>query len=177
MFMIVLLIFASLVITRTMSGYDSRYNDRKHFVIHNNDIAKVLLPKTAGWQRGVNRTKKDFNKMTYTGAAFYFCNSLLLLSIPIFLFALPNIRTQPFEIDSRYIYIFVDTFNKKFPVLLTLILLSVEIVFEFLNTFFQSKKQNKKGMMIIALVLLVIILIFGILQVKELILTLIEVLS
>ena len=61
-----------------MSGYDNRYNDRKYFVLKNKEIAKLLLPKSAGWSRSANRTKANFNKMTYIGAIFYICNLLLI---------------------------------------------------------------------------------------------------
>lgn len=175
--MILFIIFATLFFARYMSGYDSRYNDRKHFVLKNKKIAKILLPKSAGWQRSTKRTKTDFNKMTYAGAVFYFCNLLLVLSIPVFLFLIPDIKIQPFEIDSRYIYLFADSLNTKLPVLLSLIMLAVEIVFEFLNIISQSKKQNNKGMIILSSITLILIIIFGLLQVKELISTFIEVLS
>ena len=42
------------------------------------EIAKILLPKSSGFQRGVKRSKTDFNKMTYSGATFYICNLLLI---------------------------------------------------------------------------------------------------
>ena len=62
-------------------------------------------------------------------------------------------------------------------ILLSLIMLAVEIVFEFLNIISQSKKQNNKGMIILSSITLILIIIFGLLQVKELISTFIEVLS
>ena len=95
--MIIFIIFATLYIARNLSGYDSRYNDRKHFALQNKEIAKILLPKSSGWQRSAKRTKTDFNKMTYAGAVFYFFNLLLILSIPVFLFLIPDIKIQPFE--------------------------------------------------------------------------------
>lgn len=177
MFMILVFIIATLSLAREIAGYDSRYNDRRYFVLQNKKIVKILLPKSLGWLRNVKRSKSDFNKMTYIGAIFYFCNLLLILSIPIFLFLTPEISVQPFEIDSRYIYIFVDTFNEKIPVILALILLSIEIIFIFLHIFIQSKKQNKKGMVILSSILLIFIILFGLLQTQELISTFIEVLS
>ena len=175
MVMIVLVIFATLFISRVMSGYDNRYNDRKYFVIKNKMIAKLLLPKSAGWSRGVNRTKANFNKMTYVGATFYILNLLLILSIPVFLFFVPDIKVSPFEIDARYLYILVDTLNQKLPVLFAFLLLAVEIMFEFATVIWQSKKQNKKGMVILSSILMIIIGLFGLLQVEELISTIIEV--
>ncbi len=178
MYMIIFIIFASLFISRVVSGYDNRYNDRKYFVIKNKGIAKLLLPKSAGWSRGANRAKANFNKMTYIGAIFYICNVLLILSIPVFLFLVPEINVSPFEIDTRYLYILVDTLNQKLPVLFALLLLAVEIIFEFINVInmvSQSKKQNKKGMIILSSILMVIIGLFGILQVVEIISTIIEV--
>lgn len=175
MVMIVLVIFATLFISRVMSGYDNRYNDRKYFVIKNKMIAKLLLPKSAGWSRGVNRTKANFNKITYVGATFYILNLLLILSIPVFLFFVPDIKVSPFEIDARYLYILVDTLNQKLPVLFAFLLLAVEIMFEFATVIWQSKKQNKKGMVILSSILMIIIGLFGLLQVEELISTIIEV--
>lgn len=175
MIMIVVIIFATLFISRVMSGYDSRYNDRKYFVFKNKEIAKILLPKSAGWSRSGNRTKANFNKMTYIGATFYICNLLLIFLIPVFLFLVPEIKVSPFEIDTRYLYILVDTLNQKLPVLFAFLLLAIEIVFEFVNVILQSKKQNKKGMVILSSILMIIIGLFGILQVEEIISTIIEV--
>ena len=175
MFMVLFIVLGTLLLARDISGYDSRYNIRKYFVLKNKAIAKILLPKSVGWQRGVKRFKSDFNKMTYIGATFYICNLLLILSIPIFIFFVPKIQVLSLEIDMRYIYISVDTLNEKLPVLLFLILLAIEIVFEFIDVILQSKKQNKKGMVILSSILMLIISLFGIFQVKEIISTIIEV--
>ena len=88
---------------------------------------------------------------------------------------IPEIQVSPFEIDSRYIYILVDTLNEKLPVLLFLILLAVESIFELINVIMQSKKQNIKGMIILSCILIVIICLFGLLQIEELVSTIIEV--
>ena len=173
--MIIFIIFATLLISRVMSGYDNRYNDRKYFVLKNKEIAKILLPKSAGWSREANRTKANFNKMTYIGAIFYIFNVLLILSIPVFLFLVPEIYVSPFEIDTRYLYILVDTLNQKLPILLSLILLTIEIIFEFINVISQVRKQNKKWLLILSSILMVILVLFGVLQFKELILTLVDV--
>ncbi len=175
MFMILFIIVGTLLLARDISGYDSRYNSKKYFVLKNKEFAKILLPKSVGWQRSVKRLKSDFNKMTYIGATFYICNVLLILSIPVFMLLMPEIQVSPFEIDSRYIYILVDTLNEKLPVLLFLILLAVESIFEFINVIMQSKTQNKKGMIILSCILIVIIGLFGLLQIGELVSTIIEV--
>lgn len=175
MIMILFIIFATLFFARTISGYDNIYNNRKYFVIKNKEIAKLLLPKSAGWSRGANRAKTNFNKMTYIGAIFYICNALLILSLPLFLFLVPEIKVSPFEIETRYLYILVDTLNQKLPVLLAVLLLAVEIIFEFINMISQSKKQNKKGIVVLSSILMIIIGLFGILQVEEIISTIIEV--
>lgn len=176
MSMIVFIIVATLFIARTMSGYDARYNNRKYFVLQNKIFARILLPKSVGFQRSsVKRIKADYNKMTYAGAIFYICNLLLIFSIPIFLFIVPEIQVQPFEFETRYIYILVDTLNQKLPVLFSFILLTVESIFEFANVISQAKKQNKKWLIILSIILMVIIVLFGILQVEELISTIIKV--
>lgn len=177
MFMILFIVVGTLLLARDISGYDSRYNTRKYFVLKNKEIAKILLPKSVGWQRGVKRVKADFNKMTYIGATFYFCNLLLILSIPVFIFLVPEIQVQPFEFDTRYICVSVYTLNQKLPVLFFLILLAIEIVFEFFNVFAQAKKQNIKWMIILSSILVVMIVLFGLLQFKELVTTIIEVFS
>ena len=176
MIMILFIIFATLFIARTISGYDNKYNDRKYFVLQNKEIAKILLPKTAGWQRGVKkRSSSDFNKMTYSGAVFYLFNVFVILSIPVFRFLVPEIQVSPFEFEVRYLHIFVDTLNTKLPVLFSLILLAVEIIFVFINEILLALKQKKKFLIILSIVLLVIIFLFGLLQVEELFSTIIEV--
>lgn len=175
MFMILFIIVGTLFFARDISGYDNRYNNRKHFVLKNKEIANILLPKSCGWQRCVKRAKSDFNKITYIGVAFYILNILLILLVPVFLFLVPEIKVSPFEIDTHYLYISVDTLNQKLPVLFAFLLLAVEIMFEFIYVILQSKKQNKKGMVILSSILMMIIGLFGILQVEEIISTIIEV--
>lgn len=176
--MIIFILVLTLLLARSISGYDNRYNNRKYFILKNKEIAKVLLSKSAGWKHSaVKRVKDDFAKMTYIGAFFYICNVLLILSIPIFLLFVPEIKVSPVEFDSRYIYLFVDSLNTKLPVLLSLILLAVEIVFEILNIISQSRKQATKGMIVLSSILLILITGFGLLQAKELISTFIEVFS
>lgn len=174
MFAMVLIIICTLIIAREIAGYDGRYNDRKYFVLQNKKIAKILLPKSVGFQRGAKRKKEDFNKMTYIGASFYLCNFLLFLIALIFLLFIPEVKTVPFELESEYIYIFVDTINEKIPVLLSFVLLAVEIIFELINTTIKTIKENKKGLMILSLILIVLIAAFGLLQVYELVSTVVR---
>jgi hypothetical protein len=87
----------------------------------------------------------------------------------------PEIQVSPFEFEVRYLYIFVDTLNTKLPVLFSLILLAVEIIFVFINEILLALKQKKKFLIILSIVLLVIIFLFGLLQVEELFSTIIEV--
>ena len=174
MYMIVFILIGTLLFARDISGYDSRYNIGKYFVLQNKKIAKILLPKSTGFQRGLKRSKADFNKMTYSGAIFYFFNLLVILSIPIFLFLVPEIQVQPFEIDSRYIYIFADTLNQKLPIIFTFILLTAEVIVVFINVIIQARKQNKNWLIILSLILIILIALFGLLQIEELISTFIE---
>ncbi len=168
MYMVVLLIVCTLLLARNISGYDNRYYNYKYFTVDNKTLARLLLPKSTGWSRhNIKRAKNDFNKMTYVGLSFYICNLIIIVLIPILLFFVPEIKTTPFEIETRYLYILVDTINEKIPVLLTFILLSAEIIFEFINTMLQSK--NKKFLMFLLCVLVVIACLFGIMQIKELI--------
>lgn len=88
---------------------------------------------------------------------------------------MPEIKVSPFEIDTRYLYILVDTLNQKLPVLFAFVLLTIEIIFEFINAISQSKKRNKKGMIILSSILMILIGLFGISQVEGIISTIIEV--
>lgn len=168
-----IILICSLFFARNISGYDSRYNSKKYFVLKNKEFAKILLPKSTG---KIKRVKSDFNKMTYIGATFYICNALLVLSIPVFMLLIPEIQVPPFEIESRFYIFLADTLNEKLPVLLFLILLAVEIIFEFINVIVISKKQkqNQKGMIILTCILIVMIGLYGLLQIEELVSTIIE---
>ena len=176
MFSIVIIILCTIILAREISGYDSRYNNRKYFTIKNKTLAKILLPKTLGSRRNVKRAKADFNKMTYIGAIFYLCNFLLLLSIPIFLFLVPEIQIKPFELNAESAYISVDTLNEKLPLLFSFILLAVEGLFEILSAFIQAKKENIKWLTVLSAALIIIMILFILLQIKEIISTFIEVL-
>lgn len=170
MSIIVFIIIGSLFLAREIAGYDSRYNSRKHFIINNKKLARLLLPKTIGGRNNTKRTKTDFNKMTYIGAVFYVCNLLIVLSIPILLILVPEFPTKPFAIDTKYIHGFVDTVNEKLPILSSLLLLSFEIIFEFLNILNKSKKQKNNWMIILSFVVLLIIVLFALLMLKEIVL-------
>lgn len=166
MFMIIFVIIFSLIFAREIAGYDSRDNNGKYIVIKNNSIARLLLPRKIG---RIKRTKADLNKMTYMGAVFYAANLLVILSIPIMLFLVPEIPAKAFEIDARYIYIFVDTLNEKLPVLIAFILLAVEMGFEVINIIVQSKRQKKNWITVLAFLFIIIIALFILLNFKELI--------
>jgi len=169
MYMNVLLIACTLFLARNIAGYDSRYNNHKYFSIKNKFLASVFLPKSTGFSRhNIKRAKSDFNKMTFVGLSFYICNLIIIISIPVLLFFVPEIKTMPFEMESRYLYIFVDTANEKIPILLTCILLAAEIIFECLKGILHARKENKKFLIIIFGVLLFIAFLFGIIQIKEL---------
>ena len=175
MYMIVFILIGTLLFARNISGYDSRYNSSRCFVLRNKEIAKILLPKSTGFKRDVKRSRQDFNKMTYRGLIFYLLNLLVILSIPIFLFLVPEIQVQTFEFETRYMYILVDTLNQKLPILFSLILLAIEIIFLFINAISQAKKQNQNGLVILSVILMVMFFLFGLFQVGELVSTVIEV--
>lgn len=141
MLVIIFYIFGTLAYARYISGYDCRYNDIKYFVLKNKKIAKFLLPKKAYFHKvGRERHKSDFNKMTYIGALFYICNLLLILSIPIFLFLIPEIEIEP----SRYSYIIsFDSLNEKIIVRGTEILFAIETLFYFVNLIVQMIKRKQ----------------------------------
>lgn len=176
MYMSIFLLFLNLLfITRCISGYDSRYNNRKHFVVKNKELAKILLPKSAAFQKGAKRLKTEFNKMTYAGVVFYICNLLLILSIPIFIFLIPKTEVSSYVIDSEF-SISVNRFNEKLFAILTFLLIVIEFGYIVLNSFLDYKKQKKKVGTVGSLFLLILMLLFGLVQIWELISLFIEIL-
>ena len=169
MFMLSFIIVLTLFWARSIAGYDSRYNARKYFTVKRELIAWLFLPKSVGLSRQyTRRSKADYYKMTYIGAVFYLCNLLIILSIPVFLILIPEIPSSPFEIDSKYVFVFADTINEKIPVISALILLAAEILCDFINIFSVSKRENKKLMTGLVCVLMGIIFIWLLLLAKEL---------
>lgn len=121
------LIFA-LIFARICSCYDSRISKGKYVTIKNNTLAKILIDNEHFFYRGKRTLKKDRNKLSIAGMIFYLCVVFIVVLTFIFLL-LPQIPCEPFELDSTKIYLYADTLNEKIPIIFSIILMCVEIIY------------------------------------------------
>ena len=146
--MLIILLIGAFLLARDCAGYDSAINKGKYILINNISFQKFLLPKKRMVTNFSKRVKEDKNKMTIAGLIFYSCLSIIILLIPILLIFVPKIPINPYEIDTRYIYIYVDTLNQKIPVLLTILLITFEFTYYLFTLFKINKFEIKKGIKI-----------------------------
>jgi len=118
--MVYLVFIMSLFLIRLIAGYDSRHQKGKYVTIQNTLLCKVLLSRSVVVERK-KRLKKDQNKMSVWGIAFYAAAGVVLLVNLFFLFV-NDIPVEPWVIDSTELYIYADTLNEKVSALVVLIL-------------------------------------------------------
>ena len=98
-----------------------------------------MIEKEGFFDKGKYTLKKDRNKMSVVGLTFYLCTIFIIVLTVAFLL-LPEIPCEPFELDATKMYLYADTLNQKIPIILSIILLSSELVY-FAVLLFQSKKE------------------------------------
>lgn len=108
---VVFLVFG-LIVARTLTPYDSRYDKGKYILIKNQKIAKILIEKQLFWERR-NVQKKDRNKMSISGFVLYIADFTLIF-IAIILACSPKIPCVPFVLsDEETVYLYANTLNEK----------------------------------------------------------------
>lgn len=119
-----LLFVFNLIFIRFLAGYDSRFQKGKYIEIKSNTLRKLLIDEDSFFERR-KRSKKDIGKMTVSGLVFYI-SAFAVLVINIVLLIVPQIPTEPWEIETDRLYIRADTLNEKLSVIsIWLLLLSV----------------------------------------------------
>lgn len=110
--MMCLLFLISLVFCRFFAGYDSRFQKGKYIIIENEKLRKLLIDDTSFFERR-KRLKKDINKMTVSGLAFYIFSFYTLVISTLLYFIVPKTPSEPWEIETDGIFMYADTLNEK----------------------------------------------------------------
>lgn len=142
MAMFPILILFLILGARINSTYDEKLIFKKHLIIKNPILSKLLID-----QSKVNSTAKNIkanrNKLTLVGLIFYILIIILLMLICYMLLVIPPIQSSPFEINTRLIYIYTKTLNQKISVIITIVLFLFEISFFIFNTHKTFTKKSK----------------------------------
>jgi len=139
--MLTILFFFILIFARISTCYDSRISKGKYITIKNKTLAKLLIEKQNIFN-GKYTLKKDRNKMSIIGLIFYL-SIIFIILLFLILYAIPQIPCETFELNTTKIYLYVDTLNKKIPVIATLILFFVEFLY-FSILIFRFNKEIKQ---------------------------------
>lgn len=123
----ILFLVFSLIVARTLTPYDSRYDKGKYILIKNQKIAKILIEKQLFWERR-NVQKKDRNKMSITGFVLYIANFVLIF-VAIILACSPKIPCVPFVLsDEETVYLYADTLNEKIVAIGSIVVLGMTFI-------------------------------------------------
>ena len=77
----------------------------------------------------------------------YLCVVFIVVLTFIFLL-LPQISCEPFELDSTKMYLYADTLNEKIPIIFSIILMCVEIIYIAVLLFQYRNEIAQKGIRI-----------------------------
>lgn len=169
------LLIALLPTRLLIAGYDGRCQKR-YLLVKNKLLSKILLPKTYTFERK-KRPKKDLNKMCMAGIIFYILDLAAVLSVPVFIFCVPDFSVEPliFESDSRFKwYVYADTLNEKLFIILMMLLLSSKLIYSSIccirrTYLLERKKSSRIFLYVICAVLLLIFTLLGVIMIKELV--------
>lgn len=128
MYMFPIQVLIVFLFARMLSCYDSRISKGKYVTINNKTLAKILIDNEHFFYKGKRTLKKDRNKLSVVGLIFYLCVVFIVVLTFIFLL-LPQIPCEPFELDSTKMYLYADTLNEKVPIIFSIILMCVEIIY------------------------------------------------
>lgn len=123
----ILFLVFSLIVARTLTPYDSRYDKGKYILIKNQKIAKILIEKQLFWERR-NVQKKDRNKMAISGFVLYIADFALIF-IAIILACSPKIPCVPFVLSyEETVYLYADTLNEKIVAIGSIVVLCMTFI-------------------------------------------------
>ena len=120
MIMAYLVFVFCLLAIRAIAGYDSRVQTGKYVTMKSNFLSRVLLSRSVVVERK-KRLKKDQNKMSVCGVAFYAAAGFTLL-VNLFFLLVDDIPIASWVIDTESLSIYADTLNEKVSALLILLL-------------------------------------------------------
>ena len=157
MYMFPIQVLIVFLFARMLSCYDSRISKGKYVTINNKTLAKILIDNEHFFYRGKRTLKKDRNKLSIVGMIFYLCVVFIVVLTFVFLL-LPQIPCETFELDSTKMYLYADTLNEKVPIIFSIILMCVEIIYIAVLLFRFRKEIEQKGIRIFTCVCIFICL-------------------
>ncbi len=137
--LILLLLFLS---ARINSAYHPKLIFKKYINLKNQKLAKLLIDPASPFSKA-NNAKANRNKMTIVGILCYSLLALLMIFTATMLWLIPEIQTDSFELDSRFIYLAGNTLNEYLPYEFSLILLMFFAGLHFFNCCRTDEKDIK----------------------------------
>ena len=156
MIMVYLLFAMTILMIRILAGYDSRYQNGKYLSVANAFLSKILLDRISIYDR-TNRLKKDRNKISICGVAFYAAAFVVLLINLVFLF-IADIPIEPWEIETNKFFVHANTLNDQISAISIWLLLCSLIVY-IAFTIISSTKATKPNWIKIFIWIVAVIMI------------------
>ncbi len=159
--LVLIFLFMALFWARAFSAYDSRENNGRYIVIKNEKVARLIIRKEEITTKR-DTPIKDRNKMSVFGLAFYLSIMVIAL-ISLVLACSVDIPCDILQVNSENLKFSVDTLNEKIPIVLSLILLCLELLYFLLRHLKTIKEiEEKWGRILLATVMCVAIAIIGV---------------
>ena len=162
MIMVYLLFAMTIFMIRIFAGYDSRYQNGKYVSVKNTVLSKILLDSMSIYSR-TKRPKKDKNKMSICGVAFYAAAFVVLLINLVFLF-IADIPIGQWGIETNKFIVYANTFNDKISAISILLLFCSLIVYIAFTVIYSTKETKPKWIKIFIWIVAVIMILTAILS-------------
>ena len=161
MYMYPILLILILFGARINTAYNPNLIFKKYVTVHNTAVAKILISQSDIISRAKNK-KSDRNKLLLSGIVFYCLDGLLIILALLLICLVSPIAIEYFEIDTRFLFLSASTLNEKIIITLSLLLLTTEIIFYFINTIKCNSNKAKSSKAIIGIyIFIVAVLLIG----------------
>lgn len=159
--LVLILLLMALFWARAFSTYDSRENNGRYIVIKNKKVARLIIRKEEITTKH-DTPIKDRNKMSVFGLAFYLSIMVIAL-ISLILACSADIPCDILQVNSENFNFSVDTLNEKIPIVLSLMLICLELLYFLLRHLKTIKEIKEKwGRILLATVICIAIAIIGV---------------
>jgi hypothetical protein len=119
--------------TRANSTYHPHLLFKRHVIIKNKIVSKLLIDQSDPVNSRAKNAKANRNKLTYCGIIFYGL-FLVLCCFSFIMTLLPEFPCESFVYESRLIFLYGNTLNEKLPISFAFTLLFAEVAFHLINT-------------------------------------------
>ncbi len=118
---------------RINTAYHPSLIFKRYIKLKSQAAARVFISKYDPLRKTAKNAKANQNKLLYLGLIFY-CVFAALIIFSAVMLLLPDLPSERFTIDTRYIFITGDTLNAALSAYLALAVSFAEAAFYFINT-------------------------------------------